>query len=705
MKGVTRVAIVVVGVTCVLVALAYALVWMFRGPAASNAVIGNANVIGGLAGLLALVLAVAPLLHAAAQRRASAAPATEKATQVQVAADHLAAETLRYWQDQAKDRKITTPSPVTVRWRWAGDEVAVPARELQFRTEVLTAGVVTQLREQLFDRLDADQTRMVLLGEAGAGKTAAMMLLLIDVLKHRSEGSRDPVPIWLTLGGWDPTTTSLRDWAAATLIRDYPGLAAPEHGGPDTAVQLIRTGRVALFLDGLDEMPSEGQGAALEAIDRNATGLRVVLTSRPEQYRTALTQGRLYGAAVIDLLPVDVDQAQQFLLAEQLGDRRHAWQQVIDHIRAHPDSPAARTLTTPLSLSLARDTYTTANPTHLLNTDQHPTPDALLQHLLTQSLTIAYPNPARRAHAIFWLSWIAWNMDPERDLRWWDIPTWLPERPRRMAFTLVVGLKYGLLVGLPSALVVGLVPALVLGVVITLVVGLVVSLWGAYATGFLGGMAFASKINVLSNTPYRITVRWPTGGEWRDERLAALRAASPLEVYRTDRRRTMTFALTFALTSGLAFGLTSGLTGLAVGLAVGLAFGLIIGLGPAVQLAVVEAIWGLLLLKRVRFMPLLQTALQKQVLRQAGAEYQFRHAALQDLLAGAITLPHLGDIHRAMGNRHAAHDAWQQALTILDDLHHPDAEQVRAKLAGLDTATVEPDDGDAYDDSERAGGT
>jgi hypothetical protein len=33
-------------------------------------------------------------------------------------------------------------------------------------------------------------------------------------------------------------------------------------------------------------------------------------------------------------------------------------------------------------------------------------------------------------------------------------------------------------------------------------------------------------------------------------------------------------------------------------------------------------------------MPLLQTAAQRQILRQAGAVYQFRHAALQDLLAG-----------------------------------------------------------------------
>jgi predicted NACHT family NTPase len=56
----------------------------------------------------------------------------------------------------------------------------------------------------------------------------------------------------------------LQDWAAVTLNRDYPGLAAAEHGGPVTAAQLIRTGRVALFLDGLDEMALDVRGAALQ---------------------------------------------------------------------------------------------------------------------------------------------------------------------------------------------------------------------------------------------------------------------------------------------------------------------------------------------------------------------------------------------------------------------------------------------------------
>ncbi|MGN9912653.1 BTAD domain-containing putative transcriptional regulator [Phytohabitans sp. LJ34] len=46
----------------------------------------------------------------------------------------------------------------------------------------------------------------------------------------------------------------------------------------------------------------------------------------------------------------------------------------------------------------------------------------------------------------------------------------------------------------------------------------------------------------------------------------------------------------------------------------------------------------------------------------------------------ASTLNSLGDTYHTVGNQDAARQAWQQALDILDQLHHPDADHVRAKL-------------------------
>jgi hypothetical protein len=45
-----------------------------------------------------------------------------------------------------------------------------------------------------------------------------------------------------------------------------------------------------------------------------------------------------------------------------------------------------------------------------------------------------------------------------------------------------------------------------------------------------------------------------------------------------------------------------------------------------------------------------------------------------------MILDHLGDTHAAAGDPGAARAAWQQALAILTELDHPDAERLRGKL-------------------------
>jgi tetratricopeptide (TPR) repeat protein/transcriptional regulator with XRE-family HTH domain len=57
----------------------------------------------------------------------------------------------------------------------------------------------------------------------------------------------------------------------------------------------------------------------------------------------------------------------------------------------------------------------------------------------------------------------------------------------------------------------------------------------------------------------------------------------------------------------------------------------------------------------------------------------------------ADTLGRLGDTYRAAGKPHQARDAWQEALRVLTDLHHPDAGNVRARLASLRIPPDAPD--------------
>ncbi len=56
------------------------------------------------------------------------------------------------------------------------------------------------------------------------------------------------------------------------------------------------------------------------------------------------------------------------------------------------------------------------------------------------------------------------------------------------------------------------------------------------------------------------------------------------------------------------------------------------------------------------------------------------YAKLGSYYHQAETLTYAGDAHHDGGDIPAARDAWTQALAILEDLHHPHAEHVRAKL-------------------------
>ena len=50
----------------------------------------------------------------------------------------------------------------------------------------------------------------------------------------------------------------------------------------------------------------------------------------------------------------------------------------------------------------------------------------------------------------------------------------------------------------------------------------------------------------------------------------------------------------------------------------------------------------------------------------------------------AAILMHLGDARHAAGELRQAREAWQQALAVFEDLGRPDADAIRAKLAGVD---------------------
>jgi hypothetical protein len=415
-------------------------VWIVQEIRTSNNPVDSATVYAAYLGVATLLVSLlAFLLPWWRGRRTTAVPTT---AQVTAAADQLAQSMLTTWRQEATERRISTPAPVRVRWRWGPAEVTsllaevstapvtgtgpppIPGSNPEPNPDLpgvlLDAGILTQLHEEVYCNLP--HGRLVLLGGPGAGKTGAMILLLLAALEHRrslGEAQRGevPVPVWLTLGGWDPVTQTLHEWAAATMYRDHPYLRAPDYG-PDVAVKLLRAGQVALFLDGLDEMAPSVQSTALARIEQEGTGLRIVLSSRPEEYRKAINDERVHNMAVIEVQPVDPEMARAYLLDDQIGAQRDRWTQLGDYLIHHPHSIAAHALNNPLTLSLARMTYQNQDPTPLTDPRKFPTVAALREHLIDRTLITAYPEERQRTHATHWLAWIAHHLGSDRDLAW-----------------------------------------------------------------------------------------------------------------------------------------------------------------------------------------------------------------------------------------------------------------------------------------------
>jgi hypothetical protein len=673
--------------------------------------------------------------------RMSAAARVSTPEQVDAAADRLAEATAVRWRTEATARRIVTPAPVSVRWRWAA-EVATsrldvisgpvpgtgpqPLPELGKPGELLGSGVVTRLHDEVYARLP--HGRLVLLGGPGAGKTAAMLLLLLAALDRRSaldadRRARVPIPVWLTLGGWDPATTPLRDLALGTMNRDYPALRAPDFG-PDAVTELLLAGRVALFLDGLDEMPDGMRSAALKRVDDEAGALRVVMTSRPVEYLEALAACQPDNTAVIELRPVRPEAAAAYLLHGQAGAARQRWERLGNYLIDNPGSVVARALDNPLNLSLARDTYLSQDPVALTDPGTFPTVAAVREHLIDQFLITAYPSASQRAHAIRWLAWIALHMGASQDLPWWEIPAWIPRWKFRLARGIMFGLGAGIAVWLTD-LVAGEREASALQhlVIYGSVFGLVAALgtlagrpqtrfrrlapgerrfYRTWLTATLGfGLWFAlfavfgyrtptwalreagaaaafvapvlGLISVLVGglgfrfaAPRKLVPRWPARRELRRVLPTALIPpllvpvflnlwASPIAdspsataagIYRADRRTSMIYGLMLGFPLGFGSGLLIGhLTGPGINLwsalTLGLGFGLlaIFATGQVPVMKLTEVLAASPQRGRVNFLRLLEDASRRQVLRQAGALYQFRHAAIQHRLAAVCCPP------------------------------------------------------------------
>jgi hypothetical protein len=432
-----------------------------------------------------------------------------------------------------------------------------------------------------------ERRHVVLLGEAGAGKTVLAQLTAMKL-----------PGVYLPLSSWNPQVP-LGAWMASKLVQDFPEIA--RRFGPEVLRRLVATGRVTPVLDGLDEVLTGSKNPMVEKIDNQFTDMMTfLLTSRPEFYETAVQSDRQYlsRALVVEIDPVDAPSLTSYV--ERIaGTDLDSWRSVIDHLAEQPDGSLATALRTPLMLYLLRVTYRRGrrDPSELLGFEEAA---AIENHLLDAFVPAAYDQslrpglPVDRARR-----WLATLARGPRELRWWNIGSGGP--------TLNVAM-----VVLP------IVAGLFNYVAANWLMGIVMTALSAWAYPKIRSLLFELDEDVVA-----------------DDNVIGIRA-------HLRRYRWMSSVLASAIAIGVG-----GLVGVVLGGGfdadpqvawtwAGVA-GLLCG-----GWCFLDTVWGSYFIRRMRLalsgklplrlIPFLEDAHERGVLRQPGAAYQFRHARLQDRL-------------------------------------------------------------------------
>ncbi len=383
-------------------------------------------------------------------------------------------------------------------------------------------------------RRRASQRRLLVIGEAGAGKTVLAVRLLLDQLRDRAGVADDlrgatPVPVRVNVAGWDGGG-DFTGWLAGRMMMDY-GLHQ------QVARAMVDAGYILPVLDGLDEMdpPDAQPDRARGALDRlneppwrNRTVVVMCRTGVYARLRELRGDAGLHGAITITLLPLSPIEICDYLhhYGDQLGIPAETWVPVTDQIRDDPNGPLATALRTPWLLGLAatalrRDRRTATALAACRDTTEIT--DLLFAALIPAAIQGMHRTGPTRDYTELkvqtWMQTLAQHLERRRAAGMGGTEITL-DRVWELAGTRRVLALYALAVGLTGGLAGGLAGGLMAGLVFGLTGGLAAGLAGGLFMGVQWGLQsrfllLPARFKAKANAPKRLAWRVPGRSRWR----------------------------------------------------------------------------------------------------------------------------------------------------------------------------------------------
>ena len=364
-----------------------------------------------LSALLALVAIVVPALG-----RITALVRRTEPTSVQSrtnARSELAQALSQALREDDRARRTHDPRPLRVRWE---------------SSDISAEGDYDDIADAF---LRVPNRRLVILGPAGAGKTALAIRLGRDLLASREQ--TDPVPVVLNASTWR-RDDNVPSWIEGELIRNFPHLAAmtTTPKGTVSMARVLAESDVLPIIDGLDELPDRLRVRAIADLNAYGSENMLVMTSRPEEYEAAIARyGRtLSRASVFNVLPLTIREVKSYVLEATAQVPKGRWNDVFVELEKSPPTPLAEVLTNPLNLWLARTIYEApeSSPSNLLACASSKSEAEA--HLLEHFLSAAYRDKSdedveRSERFLRHLAGRMRNTDPPiQEISWWHPEQW-----------------------------------------------------------------------------------------------------------------------------------------------------------------------------------------------------------------------------------------------------------------------------------------